>query len=95
MESRGVVEYDVSADAIAESVKRTNRCLIVHEEMRSWGYGAEIAARIQEELFHDLDAPVRRVGAMDCHVAYAPELEEVILPQIGDVETAARELANF
>ena len=93
LDLRTLAPYDW--DAIAESVTRTNRCLIVHEEMRAWGYGAEIAARIQEELFHDLDAPVRRVGAMDCHVAYAPELEEVILPQIADVENAARELAQF
>ncbi len=82
-------------ESIADSVTRTNRCLIVHEEQRSWGFGAEIAARIQEELFHDLDAPVRRVGALDCHVAYAPELEEVILPQSSTVETAARELFQF
>jgi 2-oxoisovalerate dehydrogenase E1 component len=93
LDLRTLAPYDW--EAIAESVRRTNRCLIVHEEMRSWGYGAEIAARIQEELFHDLDAPVRRVGAMDCHVAYAPELEEVILPQVTDVEAAARELARF
>jgi len=82
-------------DSIAESVRRTNRCLVVHEEMRSFGYGAEIAARIQEELFHELDAPVRRVGALDCHVAYAPELEEAILPQPATVEAAARDLARF
>jgi 2-oxoisovalerate dehydrogenase E1 component len=82
-------------EAIADSVRRTSRCLVVHEEMRTFGYGAEIAARVQEELFHDLDAPVRRVGALDCHVAYAPELEEAILPQSATVEAAARDLARF
>ena len=93
LDLRTLAPYDW--ESIAASVTTTNRCLIVHEEMRSWGYGAELAARIQEELFHDLDAPVRRVGAMDCHVAYAPELEEAILPQSANVEAAARELAGF
>ncbi|MEM7168381.1 MAG: transketolase C-terminal domain-containing protein, partial [Planctomycetota bacterium] len=82
-------------DAIAESVQKTNRALIVHEESRSWGYGAEIAARIGEELFDHLDAPVGRVGAMDCHVAYAPTLEEIILPQSNDVFEAASKLASY
>lgn len=82
-------------DAIAESVRKTNKVMVVHEESRSWGFGAEIAARISEELFDDLDAPVRRIGAMDCHVAYAPSLEEVILPQSDDVFQEALELAQY
>ncbi|MGE3164707.1 MAG: thiamine pyrophosphate-dependent enzyme [Planctomycetota bacterium] len=81
--------------SIAESVRRTNRALVVHEESRSWGYGAEIAARIGEELFDHLDAPVRRLGAADCYVAYAPDLEEVILPQVEDVLREALALARY
>ncbi len=82
-------------DAIRASVSKTSRALVVHEETRAWGYGAEIAARISEELFDELDAPVRRVGALDCFVAYAPDLEEAILPQSDDVLTAALELARY
>ncbi|MFN0060015.1 MAG: thiamine pyrophosphate-dependent enzyme [Planctomycetota bacterium] len=82
-------------DAIRESVCRTHRVLVAHEESLSWGYGAEIAARIGDELFHELDAPVRRVGSLDCFVAYAPDLEEVILPQPQHILAAARALAQF
>ncbi len=63
--------------------------------MKSWGYGAEIAARIGEELFHDLDAPVRRVAAMDTFVAYQPLLEDAILPQPEELYRAMEELAAF
>jgi 2-oxoisovalerate dehydrogenase E1 component len=63
--------------------------------MLSWGYGAEIAARIGDELFHDLDAPVRRVAAMDTFVAYQPLLEDAILPQTEDLYRAMTELAAF
>jgi 2-oxoisovalerate dehydrogenase E1 component len=68
-------------EAIAESVRKTSRVIVAHEDMQSWGYGAEIAARIGEELFEDLDAPVRRVASMDTFVAYQPVLEDAILPQ--------------
>jgi 2-oxoisovalerate dehydrogenase E1 component len=68
-------------EAIATSVRKTSRVIVAHEDMLSWGYGAEIAARIADELFDDLDAPVRRVGAMDTFVAYQPILEDAILPQ--------------
>ena len=67
--------------AIAESVRKTSRVIIAHEDMLSWGYGAEIAARIADELFDSLDAPVRRIGSMDTFVAYQPVLEDAILPQ--------------
>jgi 2-oxoisovalerate dehydrogenase E1 component len=68
-------------EAIAESVRKTSRVIVAHEDMQSWGYGAEIAARIADELFEDLDAPVKRVAGMDTFVAYQPILEDVILPQ--------------
>ena len=68
-------------EAIATSVRKTSRVIMAHEDMISWGYGAEIAARIADELFEDLDAPVRRIGSMDTFVAYQPVLEDVILPQ--------------
>ena len=66
--------------------------VIAHEDSLSFGYGAEIAAQISDELFEYLDAPVRRVGATDTFVAYAPQVEDFILPQIEDVEKAMREL---
>ncbi|MEO6805947.1 MAG: dehydrogenase E1 component subunit alpha/beta [Edaphobacter sp.] len=90
---RSLTPYDW--EAIAESVKKTNRVIVAHEDMLSWGYGAEIAARIGDELFHDLDAPVRRVAAMDTFVAYQPMLEDAILPQPEDLYQAMAELAAF
>jgi 2-oxoisovalerate dehydrogenase E1 component len=90
---RSLSPYDW--DAIAESVRKTSKVLVAHEDMLSWGYGAEIAARIGDELFHDLDAPVRRVGAMDTFVAYQPLLEDVILPQVDRLFKAMNELATF
>ena len=68
-------------EVIAESVRKTSRVIVAHEDMQSWGFGAEIAARIADELFEDLDAPVKRVAGMDTFVAYQPILEDVILPQ--------------
>ena len=76
-------------------MKKTSKVIVAHEDMLSWGYGAEIAARIGDELFHDLDAPVRRVGAMDTFVAYQPLLEDVILPQPERLFGAMKELAEF
>jgi 2-oxoisovalerate dehydrogenase E1 component len=68
-------------EAIAASIRKTSRVIVAHEDMLSWGYGAEIAARIADELFDTLDAPVRRIGSMDTFVAYQPVLEDAILPQ--------------
>ncbi len=82
-------------DAIAASVKKTNRALIAYEDSLSWGYGAEIAARIADQLFHHLDAPVKRVAATDTFVAYQPILENAILPQSSDLFRAMKELAEF
>jgi 2-oxoisovalerate dehydrogenase E1 component len=90
---RSLSPYDW--DAIATSVKKTSKVMVAHEDMQSWGYGAEIAARIGDELFHDLDAPVRRVGAMDTFVGYQPLLEDVILPQVEHLFVAMRDLAAF
>jgi 2-oxoisovalerate dehydrogenase E1 component len=67
-------------ETIAESVRKTSKVIVAHEDMLSWGYGAEIAARIGEELFDSLDAPVRRVAAMDTFVAYQPLLEDADPP---------------
>src|SRR5438046_2857890 len=82
-------------DAIAESVKKTSRALVVYEDPISWGYGAEIAARISSELFPWLDAPVERVAATDTFVAYQPQVEDFILPQVEDLAKAIRELHAF
>lgn len=90
---RTLVPYDW--EAIAESVKKTSRVIVAHEDPVSYGYGAEIAARISNELFEYLDAPVRRVGATDTFVAYAPQVEDFILPQSEDVEAAVIELIKY
>jgi 2-oxoisovalerate dehydrogenase E1 component len=90
---RSLSPYDWNA--IQTSVKKTNRVIVAYEDSLSWGYGAEIAARIADELFEFLDAPVRRVAALDCFVAYAPEVEDATLPQTEDVLKAVRELAAY
>jgi 2-oxoisovalerate dehydrogenase E1 component len=82
-------------EAVATSVRKTSRVLVAHEDTLSWGYGAEIAARIADELFEDLDAPVKRVAAMDTFVAYQPLLEDEILPQAERLYHAMLELARF
>ncbi|MGC2258312.1 MAG: dehydrogenase E1 component subunit alpha/beta [Candidatus Sulfotelmatobacter sp.] len=82
-------------ETIAESVAKTNRALVAYEDTLSWGYGAEIAARIADRLFDKLDAPVRRVAAADTFVAYQPILEDAILPQANDLFRAMKELAEY
>jgi 2-oxoisovalerate dehydrogenase E1 component len=93
LDLRSLLPYDW--DGIARSVKKTTRALVAYEDARSFGYGAEIASRISDELFDWLDAPVRRVAAKDTWIAYSPSLEEVILPQTDDVYDAITELASF
>jgi 2-oxoisovalerate dehydrogenase E1 component len=93
LDLRTISPFDM--EAIAESVKKTNRVLIVHEDALSWGIGAEFAARIADELFPWLDAPVRRVASMDTWVAYSPVLERAILPEAEDVAKAAEELVAY
>jgi len=90
---RTLTPYDW--EAIATSVSKTSRVLVAHEDMLSWGYGAEIAARIADELFDHLDAPVKRVAAKDTFVAYQPILEDEILPQAEDLFKAMEQLANY
>jgi 2-oxoisovalerate dehydrogenase E1 component len=80
---------------IAAAVKKTNRVIIAHEDQLTCGFGAELSARIGDELFEYLDAPVRRVAALDTPVAYYPGLEEIILPQSTDVLKAIRDLARY
>jgi len=82
-------------EAIATSVRKTSRVIVAHEDMLSWGYGAEIAARIADELFEDLDAPVKRIGSMDTFVAYQPVLEDAILPQPDDILKAIVDLRAY
>src|SRR5579884_1429770 len=82
-------------EAIHRSVRKTSRVIIAHEDTLSWGYGAELAARIADELFTDLDAPVGRVGALDTWVAYNPQLEDEILPQVSDLVREAERLLAF
>ncbi len=82
-------------EAISTSVSKTSRALVVYEDTKSWGYGAEIAARIADELFESLDAPVRRVAATDTFVAYQPVLEDAILPQADDIFQAMLSLSQF
>jgi 2-oxoisovalerate dehydrogenase E1 component len=82
-------------DAVYESVKKTNRAIVVYEDSLSWGYGAEIAARIADDCFPWLDAPVKRVASTDTFVGYAPRLEDAILPQVDDVKRACEEIASF
>jgi 2-oxoisovalerate dehydrogenase E1 component len=93
LDLRTIVPYDWSA--IAAHVKRTSRVVIAHEDQLMCGFGGELAARIAGELFEDLDAPIRRVGALNCPVAYCPDLEEAILPQTSDILHAIRETAEY
>ncbi len=93
LDLRSLSPYDW--EAIATSVRKTSRVIVAHEDMLSWGYGAEIAARIADELFDDLDAPVRRIGSMDTFVAYQPALEDAILPQPETILKAIESLRAY
>ena len=93
LDLRSLSPYDW--DAISESVKKTNRALVAYEDTRSFGYGAEIASRISDELFEWLDAPVRRVAAKDLWVPYHPDLENATLPQMHDLVRAIEDLVTY
>jgi 2-oxoisovalerate dehydrogenase E1 component len=93
LDLRSLAPYDFTA--VAESVKRTNRLLVVHEDWQTHGFGAEIAARAADELFAWLDAPVRRVAAKDVFCGYAPQLEEATLPKSDDILAALRDLIAY
>jgi len=90
---RSIMPFDW--DTIAAAVQKTNRVIVAHEDQLTGGFGAELAARIADGLFEHLDAPVRRVAALDTPVAYCPDLEEVILPQSADVLKAIRDIARY
>jgi len=90
---RSLSPYDWQA--ICATVRKTHRVIVAYEDMLSWGYGAEIAARIAEELFEELDAPVKRVAAQDTFCAYQPKLEDAILPQTDDIAKAVRLLLEY
>ena len=90
---RSLVPWD--RDLVGESVRKTGRVLVVHEDTLTCGFGAEVAAWIADELFSDLDAPVRRVAAIDTPVAYEPTLEDAVLPQVDDIAAAARALVAY
>jgi 2-oxoisovalerate dehydrogenase E1 component len=93
LDLRTIMPFDW--EAIAASVKTTSRLVVAHEDQLTCGFGAEIAARIAGDLFEHLDAPIRRVGALDTPVAYCPDLEDVILPQPADILKAIRETARY
>jgi 2-oxoisovalerate dehydrogenase E1 component len=90
---RSLSPYDW--EAIGATVRKTHRVILAYEDMLSWGYGAEIAARIADELFDELDAPVKRVAATDTFCAYQPKLEDVILPQTSHIAAAVKQLLGY
>ncbi|MFL5784491.1 MAG: thiamine pyrophosphate-dependent enzyme [Bacteriovoracaceae bacterium] len=93
LDARTISPFDY--EAVFKSLKKTNRLLICHEEHKTSGYAGELAARVNEECFEALDAPIMRVCSKDVHVAYCPDLEEVILPQVSDVVEALRKLVKY
>ena len=90
---RSVMPWDKAA--VLESVRKTSKVLVLHEDTRTGGFGAEISATIAEEAFEDLDAPVRRIAAPDTPVPFSPPLERAFIPQVEDVVTGLRELAEY
>jgi len=90
---RTVLPWDKKA--VLESVRKTSKALVLHEDTRTGGFGAEIAATIAEEAFEDLDAPVKRIAAPDAPVPFSPKLEKAFIPQVEDVLAGLRELAEY
>jgi 2-oxoisovalerate dehydrogenase E1 component beta subunit len=90
---RTVLPWD--REAVLTSVRKTSKVLVLHEDTRTGGFGAEIAATIGEEAFEDLDAPVKRITAPDSPVPFSPSLEAAFIPQVDDVVAGLRELAAY
>jgi pyruvate/2-oxoglutarate/acetoin dehydrogenase E1 component len=90
---RSIVPWD--REAVLESVRKCSKVLVLHEDTRTGGFGAEIAATIAEEAFEDLDAPVKRIAAPDTPVPFSPPLEKAFIPQVEDVAAGLRELAAY
>jgi 2-oxoisovalerate dehydrogenase E1 component beta subunit len=90
---RSVMPWDKKA--VLESVRKTSKVLVLHEDTRSGGFGAEIAATIAEEAFEDLDAPLKRITAPDTPVPFSPPLEKAYIPQVEDVVVGLKELAAY
>jgi len=90
---RSIMPWD--HDAVLESVRKTSKALVLHEDTHTGGFGAEIAATIAEQAFEHLDGPVRRITAPDCPVPFSPVLEQAYIPQVADVITGVRELASY
>jgi 2-oxoisovalerate dehydrogenase E1 component beta subunit len=90
---RTVLPWD--REAVLASVRKTSKVLVLHEDTRTGGFGAEIAATIAEEAFEDLDAPVKRITAPDSPVPFSPSLEAAFIPQVDDVVAGLRELAAY
>jgi pyruvate/2-oxoglutarate/acetoin dehydrogenase E1 component len=90
---RTIMPWDKAA--VLESARKTSKVLVLHEDTRTGGFGAEIAATIAEEAFEDLDAPVKRIAAPDTPVPFSPPLEKAFIPQVDDVVAGLRELAAY
>ena len=93
LDLRSLSPYDW--DGICRSVRKTHRVIVAYEDMLSWGYGAELAARIADELFEELDAPVKRLAATDTFCAYQPKLEDAILPQADRLLATVKKLLDY
>ena len=93
LDLRSLSPYDW--EGICATVRKTHRVIVAYEDMLSWGYGAELAARIADELFEELDAPVKRIAATDTFCAYQPKLEDAILPQSDAVVAMVQQLLEY
>ena len=90
---RTVLPWDKAA--VLESVRKTSKLLVLHEDTHTGGFGAEIVASVAEEAFEDLDGPIRRITAPDCPVPFSPPLEKAYIPQVDDVVAGLRDLAAY
>ncbi len=93
LDLRTIMPWD--REAVLDSVRKTSKVLVLHEDTRTGGFGGEIAATIAEEAFEDLDAPVRRLAAPDTPVPFSPVLEKAFIPQVDDVVRALEELIRY